>query len=119
MVTKSINLSEEEAAVIDELVDLTGESEPSMLKRATLRGLRELRIDQAVSMYEHDGEASAAAAVAGLPRVQFLTVLIDRGVELLKDASSLREQVSFLAEALDNDRLRDTVSQERSTRPEG
>jgi hypothetical protein len=45
MITKSIRLTEDEAASLRNYVTLTGEVEANVLKRAALRGLRDIRLD--------------------------------------------------------------------------
>jgi len=110
MITKSIRLSDHEAAIVREYVDLTGEVEASVLRRAMLRGLQDLKLEQAVTFYLRNGDSDEAAKVAGLPRAQFLNVLIDRGVTLLKGPSTVAEDVAFLAEALGNERLRSAAA---------
>ena len=44
--TESITLSDEEAAELRELLIATGEPEAAILKRATLRGLKQICIEQ-------------------------------------------------------------------------
>lgn len=48
MLTKSIRLTEEEAAELREYLAATGEVEATVLKRAALRGLKELRLEQGI-----------------------------------------------------------------------
>lgn len=110
MVTKSIRLSEEEVKAVREYTALTGEIEASVLKRAMLLGLKELRLEQGIVDYLRESDSYNAAKVAGLPRAQFLEILIDRGISLLKEPSTLREEVAFLADALGVERLRTAVS---------
>ena len=110
MVTKSIRLSDDEAGALRAFVDLTGEVEASVLKRAMLRGLQELRVEQAILAYLRDGDSTIAAEVAGLPRARFLDVLVERGVPLLSEPSTVREEVAFLAEALGSERLRTALA---------
>ncbi len=110
MVTKSIRLSDDEAGAVRAFVDLTGEVEASVLKRAMLRGLQELRVEQAILAYLRDGNSTVAAEVAGLPRARLLDVLIERGVPLLSEPSTVRKEVAYLAEALGSERLRTALA---------
>ncbi|MBI4494391.1 MAG: hypothetical protein HY690_16530 [Chloroflexi bacterium] len=118
MITKSIRLTEEEATELRDFLDLTGEVEAAVLKRAALHGLQELRLEQAALAYLKSGDSYEAAEIARLPRAQFLSVLMDRGVALLKDPSTLLEEVSFLADALGSERLRAAVSRLDEARSE-
>ena len=111
MVTKSIRLTDEEAAGLREYVTATGEVEANVLKRATLRGLRELRLDQAILAYQRGHRASEAAQIAGLPRAIFLQALIDRDVTILEEPPTLAEQLEHLAERFGNQRLADVARQ--------
>src|SRR5205823_6586319 len=83
----------------------TGEVEANVLKRATLRGLRELRLEQAILAYQRGDSTSEAAQIAGLPRSIFLQALIDRDVTILGEPPSLAEQLEHLAERFGNERL--------------
>lgn len=116
MVTKSIRLNDAEAAIVREFADLTGEVEASVLKRAMLRGLQELRLEQGILRYLRTGDSYEAAQIAGLPRAPFLDILIDRGIQLLEGPSTVCEEVSFLADVLGAERLRTaTVATSRSS----
>ncbi len=77
MVTKSIRLSEQEAAQVSGYVKLTGETEASVLKRATLRGMKELRLEQGILAYLNGHGSAEAAATAGMGRAEFLWVLAE------------------------------------------
>jgi hypothetical protein len=105
LVTKSIRLTEEEAGAVQEFVVHTGEVEATVLKRAMLRGLQELRLEQAILAYLSDGDSTAAAQVAGLPRARLIDRLIDHGVPLLTGPSTVRHEVAYLADALGSSRL--------------
>src|SRR6266540_2265234 len=100
MLTKSIRLTEEEAGQLRDYLAVTGEVEASVLKRAALRGLRELRIERAILAYLEGQDSGEAAAIAGLPRAAFLQALVDRGIALLHEPSPLREEVALLGDAL-------------------
>src|SRR5881275_894569 len=89
MATKSIRLTEEEAAELREYLAVTGEVEAIALKRAALRGLKDLRLDQGILAYL-DGRGSAEAArIAGLSRAELIQVLIEKGITLLEGPSTL------------------------------
>ncbi len=100
LVTKSIRLTEEEAGAVQELVGHTGEVEAAVLKRAMLRGLQELRTENAILAYLRDRDSASAAEIAGLPRARFLDILIERGISLLTGPSTVLDEVADLAEAI-------------------
>lgn len=111
MITKSIRFTEEEAAKVRDYVQHTGEVEASVLKRATLRGLQEMRAEQGILAYLRGSTSSEAAEIAGMGRAPFLQLLIDRGVTLLDDPSSFYEEVLDLADAFGSERLRRAVEE--------
>jgi hypothetical protein len=104
MQTKSIHLTDEEAASLGAYVTVTGEAEAAILKRAVLRGLADLRLEQGILAYVNGEDAAAAAEVAGMPRAIFLQALIDRGISIL-DGPPLGPQLEYLADSLGSDRL--------------
>jgi predicted HTH domain antitoxin len=105
MITKSIRLTEQEAAGLRSYVDLTGEVEANVLKRAALRGLKDLRLDQAILNYMEHGDSYRAAEIAGVGRAEFLWLAMERGVTLLKGPSHMEETLEALGHALDDKRL--------------
>lgn len=114
MITKSIRLTEEEAATLRDYVDLTGEVEANVLKRAALMGLQEMRVERAILDYLKHGDSSRAGEIAGIGRAPFLNLLMDRGVTILSGPSHLAEDLSNLADILGDERLR-----VRTRAPEG
>jgi len=105
MRTKSIRLSEAEAAEFSTYASTTGEVEASVLKRAALRGLKELRLEQGILAYLEGQGSTDAAAVAGLPRAEFLQVLMLKGITVLDGPSSLATELDALTRRLGNRRL--------------
>ena len=105
MPTKSITLSDDEAADLDELIAATGEPEAVTLKRAALRGLKQLRIEQGLLAYLDGSASDDAAAIAGLPRAVFLATVADRGLPMLAGPSTLAAELEFLAARLGSQRL--------------
>ena len=105
MPTKSIVLSDEEAAELREVLNATGESEASVLKRATLRGLKQIRLEQGLLAYLDGAGSAEAAATAGLPRAVFLAALADRSLPMLTGPSTLAAELEFLATQLGSARL--------------
>jgi hypothetical protein len=101
MITKSIRLTEDEAAEIARYVDLVGGSEGALLKEAALQGLRAIRLSRGVLAYIEGAPLEEAARISGLPRAPFLQALADRGVALLRGPSTVGEELEslFAAEA--------------------
>jgi hypothetical protein len=105
MQTKSIRLTDAEVAQLREYIARTGEIEAAALKRAALRGLRELRLEQAILAYLETRDSSGAAKAAGVPRAELLQVLIDKGVTILDGPSTLASELRVMAEHLGDERL--------------
>ncbi len=105
MLTKSIRLTEEEAADLRQYLAVTGEVEAAVLKRATLRGLKELRLERGILAYLEGESSTEAAEIAGVPRAHFLQILIDKGIRLLEEPSTLAIELESLARRLGNQRL--------------
>ncbi|MBI4492236.1 MAG: hypothetical protein HY690_05530 [Chloroflexi bacterium] len=105
MLPKSIRLTEAEAAELQRYVSLTGEVEATALKRAALRGLREFRLERGIMAYIEGRSSSEAAEIAGIPRAEFLQVLVEKGVTLLKGPSTLAAELGFLAQQLGDEKL--------------
>jgi len=107
MPTKSIRMTDEEADELQRLLAATGEDEDIVLHRAALRGLRALRLDEGIRVFQEGRGSSEAAAVAGLPRAVFLQTLIDQGVVVLDGPSSLTDELDGLADEFGDNRLRE------------
>lgn len=105
MITKSIRLTEDQAADLRKYVDLTGEVEASVLKHAAVRGLRDLRVERALLRYMENGDSYEAAEIAGLERAEFLWLAAERGVPLLKGPSFMEETLESLGHDLGDNRL--------------
>jgi predicted HTH domain antitoxin len=105
VLTKSIRLTEEEAAELRAYLDISGEVEAVALKKAALRGIRELRLSEAILLYLNERDADHAARVAGLPRAQFLHILAEKGISVLEEPSSLASELEELARRFGNQRL--------------
>jgi hypothetical protein len=105
MPTKSLRLSEAEAEELERLLAETGEAEETVLRRAALRGIRDLRLEQGIQAFSNGQGSTAAADVAGLPRAVFLQILIDRGITVLDGPSHLGAEVEALAGRLGDEHL--------------
>lgn len=109
MITKSIRLTEGEAAELHDFVARTGQTEAAVLKRAALEGLRSQRLQAGISAYLGGADTQAAADLAGLPRAQFLYELMERGVAVLRGPSTVLEEAAHLADVFGDERLRAAV----------
>ena len=105
MQTKSIDLTDEEAAELRKYSEASGEGEAAALKQAALRGLREMRLEQAFRAYREGRGSSDAAEIAGLPRAIFLQLLIEHGESLIDEDPPLADQLGTLAKAFGDERL--------------
>jgi hypothetical protein len=105
MITRSIQLSDEEAAGLKALLEATGESEEDLLRRAAARGIRDLRLEQAIKAFKGGTGSGEAALIAGLPRAIFLQKLIDRRIVILDGPSTLGEELAELGCSLGDERL--------------
>jgi hypothetical protein len=109
MVTKSIRLTEDEAAELRAFVERSGETEAAVLKRAALEGLRMHRLQAGIAAYLAGSDTQSAADLAGIPRAQFLHELMSRGVHVLRGPSTVLDEVAHLADVFGDDRLRAAV----------
>jgi hypothetical protein len=105
MVSRSVQLSEEEAEGLQHLQAETGESEEEILRRAAVRGLRDLRLEQGIRAFQDGRGSSEGARIAGLPRAHFLETLLDRGIEVLSGPSTMGVELAGLAERLHDKKL--------------
>jgi predicted HTH domain antitoxin len=102
---KSIRLTEDEAAELREYLEATGEVEAVTLRRAAMRGLREMRVSHAIQQYVEDRDSERAAQIAGLPRAEFLHLLAQKGISVLDEPSTLDVELHALARQFDDSRL--------------
>jgi predicted HTH domain antitoxin len=86
-----------------------------MSNRYRLPRSGQLLFEQAIVAYLHDGDSSAAAEIAGLPRARFLDMLIDRGIRLLSGPSTVRDDLAYLANVLGSERLRAALAATEQT----
>ncbi|MGE0541607.1 MAG: hypothetical protein AB7R89_15640 [Dehalococcoidia bacterium] len=105
MPAKSIHLTDDELAALDDLSAVTGEPAAAVLKRAALRGVKELRLEQGLLVYLQGADSADAAAIAGLPRAAFLDRLAERGIPLLAGPSTLASELDYLARRFGSSRL--------------
>jgi hypothetical protein len=96
LTTKSIRLTEEEAAELREYLDISGEIEAVALKRAAIRGIRELRLAEAIRVYLDERDTEHSARIAGLT---------EKGITVLDGPSSLAAELEGLARRLGDQRL--------------
>jgi hypothetical protein len=105
MVTRSVQLSDTEAEELRQLLAETGESEEAVLREATVRGLRDLRLERGIRAFKEGRGSSEGARIAGWPRAVFLQELLDRGVVVLDGPSTLNESLAELGRRLGDERL--------------
>lgn len=105
LTTKSIRLTEDEVADLHAYLDASGEVEAVALKRAAVRGIRELRLAEAIRVYLEERDSAHGSRIAGLSRAQFLQVLTEKGISILEGPSSLASEMEGLARRFGNQRL--------------
>jgi len=105
MPTTSIRLSNDEADELQQLLSETGESEELVLRRAALRGICDLRIEQGIRAFQDGRGSTAAAMITGVPRAVFVQLLSDRDIVILEGPSSMAAEIETLAERLGDTRL--------------
>jgi hypothetical protein len=110
-IAKTVRYTEDEIREIREYAELTGEQEAVLLERASIRGLREERLERGLMAYLGGASSSEAAHVAGLDRHTFLNVALERGVAIGDDdPATLLRDLAQAAEVLGDDRLADAVT---------
>lgn len=119
MFTKSIRLTEEEASELESFVRDSGEVEAAVLKRAALRGLREDRIDHAILAYIRGEGTDRAASIASVPRARFIDLLLEKGIRVLDQPSSLADELDLVAQLTSDKRLGDAAEAIRGRGPGG
>lgn len=105
LTTKSIRLTEEELADLHEYLEISGDVEAVALKRAAVRGIRELRLAEAIRVYLEERDSEHGARIAGLPRAQFLEILSEKGISILEGPTSLASELEGLARRFGDQRL--------------
>jgi hypothetical protein len=105
VLTKSIRLTEEEATEFRHYLEATGEVEAVVLKRAAMRGIREMRLTEAIKTYIEEHDSQQAARIAGLSRADFLHVLTEKGISILDGPSTLGAELEGLAHRFEDDKL--------------
>ena len=110
-IAKTVRYTEDEIREIREYADLTGEQEAVLLERASIRGLREERLERGLMAYLGGAGSSEAAHVAGLDRHTFLNVALERGVVMSDDdPGTLLRDLAQAAEVLHDERLANAVA---------
>src|SRR5437879_476079 len=110
-IAKTVRYTQEEIREIREYADLTGEQEAVVLERATIRGLREERLERGLMVYLSGAGSAEAAHVAGVDRHTFLNLALERGVVVGDDdPSTLLRDLALAAEALGDRSLADAVA---------
>jgi len=110
MVTRVVQLSDEDAEALRQLQAETGESEEDILSRAAVRGIKDLRLEQGIQAFKQGLGSGEAAAIAGLPRAVFFEILLDRGVEVDGGPSTFGPALAALGRSLADKRLTKAAS---------
>jgi hypothetical protein len=99
-VTKSIRLTEEEAAALAQLVEGTAYAEAALLRQWVLAGMHQFRLTEAIRAYQ-DGQVTVqqAAARAHLPVAVLLEEMAARKVAVLDAPDAFGPGLTALREA--------------------
>jgi predicted HTH domain antitoxin len=96
-VTKSLQLTEDEARELADIVDTQTESEPELLRRWVLDRMQKVRLDRAVAAYANDeADLRDAARMAGIPIGAFIEELGERHIPLLDDPKAFSDGLRAL-----------------------
>jgi hypothetical protein len=110
-IAKTVRYSQAEIREIREYADLTGEQEAVLLERASIRGLREERLERGMMVYLGGAGSAEAAHVAGMDRHTFLNAALERHLVVGDDdPGTLLRDLAEAAEALGDERLADAVA---------
>jgi hypothetical protein len=108
---RTVWYTEEEVREIREYAQLTGEQEAVSLARASIRGLREERLERGLLAYLGRKSSSEAAAIAGLDRHTFLVRATERGaIAGDNEPPTLLQDLSRAADLLGDERLAAAVA---------
>jgi hypothetical protein len=99
-VTKSIRLTEEEAAALAQLVEGTAYAEAALLRQWVMAGMQQFRLTAAIRAYQ-DGQVNVqqAAARAHLPVAVLLEEMASRKVAVLEVPEAFGPGLTTLREA--------------------
>ncbi len=74
--TVSTRLDSDEVALLESLSEVSGDDRSSLIRSLLRRGMKELRLEQALAEYRRDAVTlSKAAEVAGLPLWDFVALM--------------------------------------------
>ena len=103
---RSVRFEATDDAEIEAYVAATGESASTLLARASLRGIREERLERAIVSYLDHRDLDAATAEAALPRAVFIRELLDRSIAILdEEPRGLPRDLAVLAARTSDDAL--------------
>jgi predicted HTH domain antitoxin len=98
-VTLSTRLNPEEVQQLDALAKISGSDRSSLLKTLVRRGLKELRMEQAMDLFQRDQiTLSRAAEIAGITLWDFASQMKTRGMELHYDTAEFNEDMAAFRE---------------------
>lgn len=114
-VTKSIRLTRTEAKELTEMARRAAASESALMKKWILEGIQSQKLERAVQAYmERETDLRGGAAMAGVSFNRFLHEIQKRHIIILEDDHFL-DRLAGLADAFDNELLRQAVEQVAST----
>ena len=94
-ITVSTRLEPEELRLLESLARDSGHDRATLMKSLLRRGMRELRIEQAVEAYRRQrATLSRAAEMAGVDTWEFLAGMEDRNLELHYDVEDFETDMA-------------------------
>ncbi|MBU4224358.1 MAG: hypothetical protein KKC71_00870 [Chloroflexi bacterium] len=109
VITKSIRLAPREADELARVAQQTAITEAALMKKWILEGLRAQKLDRAIQAYMHsETDLRGGASMADISYNRFLREVQNRRIVVLEDPAFF-ERLDALAEAFDNEELRDAI----------
>ncbi len=109
-ITKSIRLAAVEAEELSWAANQTAISESSLMKKWVLDGIRAYKLERAIRAYmDRKTDLREGAIMADVSYNRFLHEVQKRNIVILEDDGFL-DRLGYLADAFDNESLRQAVS---------
>ena len=97
--TISTRLEADEFALLETLGDISGTDRSSLVRSLLRRGMKELRLEQAVKAYRQESVTlSRASKIAGLSQWEFIARMCDEFLELHYGVDEFASDLNVLSE---------------------
>jgi len=99
-VTLSTRMTPEELAQFDALAEMAGSDRSGLLKSLVRRGMKELRMENAVAAFRREqATLSRAAEIAGLPLWEFVSQMGTNNIDLHYDVEDFESDLRAFRES--------------------